>query len=1138
MMVTLVSQCEKNALKKTRRVLDAFANRIGDNTWQTLITEDGLLALKKMLRKTASRSTAVSCHWIRSRARSQLLWVVGNRLKFNSEGVVPVNRTQLNLEHKEWESGWHLNEAIVLATSIAGLFHDFGKANDLFQAKLKGLTESKGEPYRHEWVSLRLFEAFAKGLSDKEWLTQLSNLHQTGQGITTEQQVLTTLFKDNGGFQKPFNSLAPFAKLVAWLIVSHHRLPLSNVDPVDTKNIESWLTHCFSCHWNSGNAENLTEIDPNLLKQNWQFSQGTPFVSQVWQRKASKLAQRALNYPSLYTTDTWLEQRFVSHMARLSLMLADHYYSSLPIEKSKSVWRDKAYNAFANTDRQSASQTSNVLKQKLDEHNIGVSVSAQRFAQNLPALKYTLPPLAQHKLLSKNSGNAKYRWQNKAFTQAKLIAKATERQGFFGVNMASTGCGKTMANARIMYGLADEHEGCRFSVALGLRTLTLQTGNAYRDLLKLGDDDLAVLIGSQAVKTLDQLKEAPELQSKTGSESEDDLFDQLSVSYDGQIYDGRLKHWLAASPKLEQLLSAPILVSTIDHLMPATESKRGGKQIAPMLRLLTSDLILDEPDDFGLEDLPALCRLVNWAGVLGSRVLLSSATLPPSLISSLFDAYQAGRKHFEQANFSDVKETAVICGWFDEFNSETIAIKAGNEKETKRAFITQHKAFVKGRVAKLKSDGEVIRKGLIVPLETAAQPEDAGDGEVLKSVTETFHKHIHKLHDAHHECNKKGRRVSVGVVRMANINPMVAVAKLLANLPPKAGYSFHFCVYHSQFPLALRSYKEHRLDNTLTRDDENQLWRQAEIQQALANTSTANNVFIVLGTSVVEVGRDHDYDWAIAEPSSLRALIQLAGRIQRHRQQVPETANLLVLNKNIRALKGEHPAYCKPGFESKSLPLAEYDLAKLVSTELDNISAIPRIIEPAFSIKDFEVDQKEKEYQANRSESFAIQEHRALRFCLEEMDGSKFGKAFYRNYKEAALWWQHDTTWSGEFIRQTEFRKSQPQEAFVLRMPEGDALDWCQLDTSRKPYEYPSQNTRFNADQVSLANGCYWWFNQSTEQIYQYFADLMSCSQQKASEQFGEINLRAPKQDQPLTWSWHEQLGVYELKENEESKWN
>ena len=94
MMVTFVSQCEKKALSRTRRVLDAFADRIGDNTWQTVITQEGLLAVKKLLRKTATKNTAVSCHWIRSRARSELVWVVGNRNKFNSEGIVPVNTTE------------------------------------------------------------------------------------------------------------------------------------------------------------------------------------------------------------------------------------------------------------------------------------------------------------------------------------------------------------------------------------------------------------------------------------------------------------------------------------------------------------------------------------------------------------------------------------------------------------------------------------------------------------------------------------------------------------------------------------------------------------------------------------------------------------------------------------------------------------------------------------------------------------------------------------------------------------------------------------------------------------------------------------------------------------------------------------
>jgi CRISPR-associated endonuclease/helicase Cas3 len=94
MIVTFISQCEKKALARTRRVLDAFANRIGDNTWQTVITEEGLLAVKKLLRQSATKSTAVACHRIKTRTRSELQWVVGNRSKFNNQGIVPVNWTK------------------------------------------------------------------------------------------------------------------------------------------------------------------------------------------------------------------------------------------------------------------------------------------------------------------------------------------------------------------------------------------------------------------------------------------------------------------------------------------------------------------------------------------------------------------------------------------------------------------------------------------------------------------------------------------------------------------------------------------------------------------------------------------------------------------------------------------------------------------------------------------------------------------------------------------------------------------------------------------------------------------------------------------------------------------------------------
>ena len=106
MMITFVSECEKKALSKTRRVLDAFANRIGHRTWQTVITNEGLQAVKKLLRKTVSKNTAVSCHWIRSRSRSELLWIVGSQSKFNEQGFVLVNYTQqanlLSFNEEDW----------------------------------------------------------------------------------------------------------------------------------------------------------------------------------------------------------------------------------------------------------------------------------------------------------------------------------------------------------------------------------------------------------------------------------------------------------------------------------------------------------------------------------------------------------------------------------------------------------------------------------------------------------------------------------------------------------------------------------------------------------------------------------------------------------------------------------------------------------------------------------------------------------------------------------------------------------------------------------------------------------------------------------------------------------------------------
>lgn len=161
MIVTFISECEKKAHKRTRRVLDAFANRIGTNTWQTVITTEGLDAVKKLLNKTATKNTAVSCHKIKSRKLTELLWIVGNKDKFNTEGFVAVNYTEqdffigeINMNEiyansKKQPLDKHLFAVGVVAQEImktfttdqqlqkiafiAGIWHDIGKLEAHFQ---------------------------------------------------------------------------------------------------------------------------------------------------------------------------------------------------------------------------------------------------------------------------------------------------------------------------------------------------------------------------------------------------------------------------------------------------------------------------------------------------------------------------------------------------------------------------------------------------------------------------------------------------------------------------------------------------------------------------------------------------------------------------------------------------------------------------------------------------------------------------------------------------------------------------------------------------------------------------------------------------------------------------------------------
>ncbi|WAX72100.1 type I-F CRISPR-associated helicase Cas3f [Gallibacterium anatis] len=834
---------------------------------------------------------------------------------------------------------WINGYTIQIISALAALLHDLGKSSIGFQEKLKPNSIFYADQYRHEWISVRLFEAMIQGCdTDEKWLNRLANWNEYQKN---HPHWLQSLKKESqspkvGGFRE----LPPLAQALIWLIASHHRVAfLAKVEKDRTELKKFWeksVPDTLSRFYNLLSAskgwlfnENSKHPDPN---QFWTFSH-LASDSLLWQKAMQRWANKALQHlpltEMLKSVDN-ISDPFILLLSRLSLITADHHYSSLTANPQLG---DQNFPLWANTNAEGQ------RKQHLDEHLIGVCQSAVRFAHLLPKLRSSLPAL-KHKAFNKRNNIDRFQWQNRAFDVAKQLRPLTEQQGFFAVNMASTGCGKTIGNARIMYALSNPEVGARFTIALGLRVLTLQTGSALKEKLKLDDDQIAVLVGGEAVNRLFSLS-----QEKRGSESAEEWLDTMQID-GGFVTENAVENiaefkTLLSSEKARNLLQTPLVTCTIDYLMNASECLRGGNHIVPILRLLSGDLILDEPDDFDQNDLPALSRLVHLAGLFGSRVLLSSATLTPDLISGLYEAYQSGRNIWNHNN--QLAQNSVCCAWFDEFSQQTFSC---SDVPT---FREQHQKFVEKRIGKLKQQ-PVRRSANVLSLPDVKGGENqtldwALLAEYLIKQAEDFHKTFFT------EDNDSHKKVSIGLIRFSNIRPMIPTIMAMLQQQCAENTEIHICCYHSRQLLLLRNRLEQSLDKLLNRYDPQAIFNQPEIKIAVENSDIENHIFIVVGSPVTEVGRDHDYDWAIIDPSSMRSVIQLAGRVWRHRtEKMAETANIALLPSNWRGLansaeKGEyHPIFYHPGFESNEDRLNSHLIVDLITTEQrQKIDAIARI---------------------------------------------------------------------------------------------------------------------------------------------------------------------------------------------------
>lgn len=248
----------------------------------------------------------------------------------------------------------------------------------------------------------------------------------------------------------------------------------------------------------------------------------------------------------------------------------------------------------------------------------------------------------------------------------------------------------------------------------------------------------------------------------------------------------------------------------------------------------------------------------------------------------------------------------------------------------------------------------------------------------------------------------------------------------------------------------------------------------------------------------MEVGRDWDSSWGIIEPSSMRSIIQFAGRIQRHRRVVPENENLVILSSNIKALRKRSPAFCKPGFENKDHPLASHDLRELLPPQdYQTITALPRILP------------------ANGENKLAELEHMRLR---EELLSSKSRQII------AANWWRKPLTWNAWLQRKTPFRQSQPEARFFLHMEEEESEPYFAFHTENGNIK---ASDKFVLQDVEYAEGTDHWGCTDYRQVLLALADAQQTEINRVGEIFGEISVPVNEEDVTSDWRYHPWLGVY-----------
>ncbi len=907
--VIAVCRSSKKSRGRTARILDRYFWRIGDRTWRGKATNACLDRVARELRHSAKRNTAVTIHEIRSAHESRIPLIrIGSRSAFSEDGLVPVASHPAAVRRgAEGPPAEIIGGAVV---RIAALFHDLGKATRLFQGKLRrSLKAAKPEAdaVRHELHSAAVWDKLFGTTPDDKLADALAQLtpkciDKACEQVTRQLGNIHNQPKGEIGFGF-IGQKSTLSHLVGMLILTHHRLPEGD---------SSHVGFLAGRHVNQGAKF--------VCRKDLQIAEGVPFWHEPWwltrlRRDAQKLDPGAL--PA--SADISL---------RASLMFADHIGSAL----KRSL--DDIPDHLANTMEETPGGKKRVPADDLSTHVRRVYTHVRGTFDLLHRYRYRFPGLDEGQipvevLYPLPSGSPQFLWQAEAAQVARAMCERNEG-GFFACLMAGTGTGKTRGAPTILANAAmgdtrPERRYLRMGLGLGLRVLAKQSAEEYVADLGFRNEDVSVLIGQPPLDFDPCGRNEQKHDNRMGSESliklpdwlhvehatgdvpregdsgEADWLRSLSIDTDNSLpafCDLILRHAGKRAAVGRRLLAPPIMVGTIDHLM-GVASPVNSRFLIQSLRLLTSDLILDEIDQFDGEDIAAIGRLVFQAGASGRRVIIMSATLTPDIAEALHTAYERGWTEFARTQGLSA-HVNLLC--------TSDAPKSCFTNEDGRG-LSQVISECQGVTLDGIRSTPAARRGEILPpccnWQELVRQIDAGCTR------------MHGLNAAEIE----GVRVSAGMVRMTRIAHTAALAAQLPSGRRDDGRLRVVLCLHSQFPRLHRAWIEDRLKRALTRkgDDPDMGLRSLCYKERLferAVETGAHEIEIVVVTSpVIETGNDLDFDYAILDPNSTRAIIQAAGRVRRHRAAKGNHPNVLILGRSPIVMQDER--LIRPGVETR-----------------------------------------------------------------------------------------------------------------------------------------------------------------------------------------------------------------------------